>query len=246
MPSTNKCLICSGTFGDPKDFVRCDGCRKIVCKDCSGLAETELRCLALKKRTLSYYCQNCERGIALIPDLLKQIADLQTEISEIKKTVQSNSPKFDAESVYAEIQDRAIRSKNILIHNIDECPSSNFNERIDHDTRKCRELFTAMELDAGDFKVWRLGPASNKKRPVKVTFSDSSLALSSVKNRRKLIPRFSNIRISADLTPAQRNHIKSLHEQLEERRRKGEDNLIIQYKYGVPRITTKKAISSKN
>ncbi|KAG5860753.1 hypothetical protein JTB14_001315 [Gonioctena quinquepunctata] len=141
---------------------------------------------------------------------------------------------LSAESLYAEIQDRSTRSSNILIHNIEESSSRSFKERIEQD------------INVGPFKVWRLGQASNRSRLLKVTLSNNSDALFCIKNKRKLSENFPNIRIAADLTPSQRNYMKSIYEQLNERKRKGENNLVVKYRYGIPHIAEFRSTPAKN
>ncbi|KAG5894689.1 hypothetical protein JTB14_034737 [Gonioctena quinquepunctata] len=146
----------------------------------------------------------------------------------------------------AEIQDRSTRSSNILFHNIEESSSRNFKERIEQDTLKCKQIFDALDINVGPFKVWRLGQASNRSRPLKVTLSNNSNALFCIKNKRKLSENFPNIRIAADLTLSQRNYMKSIYEQLNERKRNGENDLVVKYRYGIPHIAEFRSTPAKN
>ena len=52
--SCSKC----GT-SDLDKLVACDMCPSLECQNCVGLSTTELRCVQLKKRTLTYECENC-------------------------------------------------------------------------------------------------------------------------------------------------------------------------------------------
>ncbi|KAG5880473.1 hypothetical protein JTB14_000578 [Gonioctena quinquepunctata] len=76
-----------------------------------------------------------------IADLHRHLDDLIETNKNLKAMIQFENSSLSAESLYAEIQDRATRSSNILIHNIEESSSRYFKERIDQDTLKCKQIF---------------------------------------------------------------------------------------------------------
>lgn len=78
-----------------------------------------------------------------------------------------------------------------------------------------------------------------KPRPLKGSFADEAVAKSCLKNTRKLLQSRPNIRLNADLTPMQCNYIKYLYRELEERKNKGEQDVVINNRFGVPRIIKK-------
>lgn len=84
-------------------------------------------------------------------------------------------------------------------------------------------------------KIMRLGKYDGKKtRPVKVCFSTSGTAKVILKN--KLNCKDKNIKIYSDQTPNQKLDMENLREELRQRKEKGENDLIIKYIKGVPKI----------
>lgn len=62
-------------------LVSCDSCRNTTCIECSELSTSELRCIALQKRTLKYNCKKC-RNYELSEILQKTITDKEKIINE--------------------------------------------------------------------------------------------------------------------------------------------------------------------
>lgn len=79
------CSICKQTKQPTKDnkypCFPCDGCRFMICSECSGLSATELRCVPLASRLLKFHCSNCrEYNVAKI--LQQQIEDKEQIIKD--------------------------------------------------------------------------------------------------------------------------------------------------------------------
>lgn len=238
------CSKCNEDTTMDKNALYCDSCNRAVHKECSGLSSTELRVMELKsKRMLKYLCKDCEEGLKLVPKLFKTMDMLRSDIeilkSQLEKTVQNSidvkSSYENPEEMYSEISDRIDRSRNVLIYNIPENPSKELEVRINHDESSVSDILNDLEIDAGNFKSIRLGRPSTRPRPVKVIFKDASIALQCLRKRRNL-GNESNIRIGADLTIMQRDHIKRVYKELDERKAKGENNIIVKFIRGVPRI----------
>lgn len=83
MPASTVCTSCSTALSDD-GYAGCDNCDSTLCSPCSKLTATEMRAVALRKRTIVYLCPNCKiKGMpsfsntqvncikALINDLLK-------------------------------------------------------------------------------------------------------------------------------------------------------------------------------
>ena len=84
-----------------------------------------------------------------------------------------------------EMQERCVRSKNIIVFNIQESNSTSPSERVDHDKAHVIEILEKLQLDTiTEYKVVRVGRAGTKPRPMKVMFSDSSFALKCIKNKK--------------------------------------------------------------
>lgn len=226
-----------------EEFVQCDSCRIVfhVTKKCCIMSSTEARVFTLQKRMLIFFCDECTISFKQVPQLLRKISVLEDEIKSLKdevKLLKSNSGSvLNAESLYNEIHERSRKSKNVLIHNLQECNHSDHKKRIAHDVEKAAEIINLLEVNtAADMKVYRLGRPGNKPRPLKVTLCSEENVLTCLRNKRKIATSHPNIRISADLTVMQRDHIKQLHKELDDRKSKGETNISIRYINGIPRI----------
>ncbi|KAJ3661635.1 hypothetical protein Zmor_006023 [Zophobas morio] len=217
----------------------CDACKKIFCKDCGDLSETEIRALDLKNRKMRFFCQRCGDAMALIPQLSELIKNLQQQVEQLTmKYDQLNKNIFNEDSVTNELQDRLNRAKNVIVYTVPESKSKETNVRIQQDSTAISKIITEdLELSVNAKKVIRLGKVvdSSKPRPIKIVCKDADDALDLLRNRGKCL---NNIKLNNDLTPMQREKLKTLRNQLEERKSKGEKNLTLKYIKGVPTITT--------
>lgn len=250
----------SSCFGCKKDFsilsgsgvkkFPCDGCRKDICTICSGISPTEAKCMELKnQRILRFYCKVCQESLLQIPVLIKTVTELQLEISNLKKTMQS-APQVvstdHTESIINEVAERQRRATNILIFNAPESTSGSGEARRGDDL----ELFAGVVSDLGitvsGCKAIRLGrPAENRPRPLKVILPSSADAMHILRNKNKLKLR-PRMHVVSDQTPLQREFLASLKRVLQERTEGGEKDLIIKYVKGVPTIMKKSVDSTKN
>ncbi|KAG5875030.1 hypothetical protein JTB14_008139 [Gonioctena quinquepunctata] len=189
---------------DEDEFVQCDSCKTCfhTTKKCSITSSTEARVFTLQKRMLIFFCDDCLTSFKQVPQLLRKINKLEEDIVILKdevKSLKSNPGNaLNAETLYNEIQERARRSKNVLIHNLKESNLRDHKDRISHDIENAINILSPMEISSADIKVFRLGKPGNKPRPLKVIFDNEEAALTCIKNRRKVVSLNPNIRISAD------------------------------------------------
>jgi len=101
-----------------------------------------------------------------------------------------------------------------------------------------------METNISKFTFTRLGKdiSSNpeKPRPIKIILSNTLEVFSSLRlqaNLRKSTT-WSNIRFSSDRTNFQREQMNKLRQELQKRKDDGENNIIIKYIRGTPKIVT--------
>lgn len=237
-----------------KNALVCDSCERAVHRECSGLSPTELRVMDLKGgRLLKFLCVECQEGLQLVPKLYKIIDKLQSEMesltSRLDKMSQNNteikSCIEDPEEMYGEIADRVERSRNVIIYNIPESQSKDFQQRIIHDQSSVSDTLKDMNVVANNFRVARLGRPGTRPRPIKVIFSESSLASQCLKQRKNLRSE-NNIRLRADLTIMQRDYIRKIYGELDDRKANGENNLIVKFIRGVPRIVVNRRNNNTN
>lgn len=185
----------------------------------------------------------------------QRIEKLEYEISELKKTVHNleqkeplnvegtdryekkNSINENDTKIFSELQDRNNRSKNILMYNVPESSHNDTHLRIESDKAQVQDVLTKLNVSTDDFKVIRLGKRkleSNKPRPLKVIFTNTNTARQCLYSKKKL--NDSNISVNADLTHLQREKIKKLREEYNDRLEQGEKDIIIKYIQGEPQI----------
>lgn len=179
-----------------------------------------------------------------IAQLQREVDDIRQEVTQLK--LQSQRPgtlvaeenvhsDIQKDSILSEIQDRNIRSKNLIVHNVSESDSNDNMERINYDKTQFIKILEQLRLDQNvGFKVTRIGKKSNKPRPMRIVLPDSNSATECLK-RKKNLDR-SGPSISADLTIMQRQELRKLYEEINHRKENGEENLVIRYSKGNPYI----------
>lgn len=170
-----------------------------------------------------------------------KVDELESKINNLKSLPASD---IGFEEVISEMSDRNRRVFNVLIYNLPESQAKNTETRINHDKNKLQGLATAIDfpLITDDVKMVRLGkPTRNKSRPLKVIFKSilevkSFLDHYAKANLKNGSSTFSNTMVSRDRTFREREHLASMRKELEDRTQRGEKNLTIKYRNGVPSI----------
>lgn len=169
--------------------------------------------------------------------LKDELNNLRDRISLLESTKSSINIDMSSSEVIREAQLRISKSKNVVIFNMEESP----NETNDISKALASDLISHLNLDLNIILAKRLGKAQSNKRPLLVQFGNESEAFTLIKNKLKLqnTIKWKNIWINADLTLLQRSQMKSLREELLQRRLKGESNIVIGYIKGIPSIQPK-------
>lgn len=150
-------------------------------------------------------------------------------------SVERDIMNLTLESYFSDCSDRMRRSNNIIIFNLPE--QENFSDP--PDATVISELFQFLGLNITPINIVRLGPHDAvKPRPTKVELSYPSLVLDVLKAKFKLRSHstFGSLRISRDLSINERNYFKKVLTEMNERKERGENDLIIKYFQGVPTI----------
>lgn len=171
--------------------------------------------------------------------LLKvKVEQLEIKLSEVEhsKYNASSGPSVQ-ENVFSEIMDRQSRVRNIILFNVPEFSNPATDQF--NDSSSVKNILDTIGVSVNQISVRRLGKASNKARPLRVTLPDASFVFDILKVKRKLldVDRFSSIRISSDQTPLQRNYFASILSELKTRKNAGENNLYIKYVNSIPTIS---------
>ena len=142
------------------------------------------------------------------------------EMDRVNKTTAqatNSTQHVDTDTIIGEIEERKSREKNIVIYGIEEMDSTSTEERIEHDTTTVERIFDCCEVehDRNDItKVKRIGKhdKNKKSRPMIVSLRSLELKKKLMKNLRKLKENgLENVRISNDLTKAERENENKLY-----------------------------------
>ena len=176
----------------------------------------------------------------VIRELKSEIVSLKNDVIKLKSVtisgINDDNARLDDQNIYKEMLDRASRSNNIMIYNIEECTSSVQQTRIEYDVNKVTNVLKTLEVGNSEKPiVIRVGRKSDKPRPIKAILKDSKLVRLCLKNKDKL--KDFDIKIGSDQTLDQRNQFKKMKKELNERINAGETDIKISFKFGVPSIT---------
>lgn len=112
--------------------------------------------------------------------------------------------------------------------------------KIDDDRTKVNELLSRLgNVDKINevikvTRVGRINESNTRPRPTKIIFSNRNVVIQILKNKKKLLN--SNIRINSDQTLMQREVFNKVKEELNRRISMGEQDIIIKFKNGIPKI----------
>lgn len=222
------CLKCRITDGEKK--IACDGCDRHIHIGCAGLNAQELKVMTLRdgKRTLRYYCEECQEGVRLVPKLLSKINILEEKVNQLISVPTSSKNEIPEDYLTEELLERQKRSCNILIFNMSESSDDKTNaEKILRDLAK---------HDVNIIETARIGKPNKKgNRALKITLPNANVT-SKIITAKKDPLKGKHVYISPDLTIRQRNHYNELKNELNERRNSGENDIIIRYVKGIPTI----------
>ncbi|CAI6360305.1 unnamed protein product [Macrosiphum euphorbiae] len=250
------CNICNIQFAELDIPIKCDSCTLSAHSKCTGLSATEVKCLSLKNRSLKYFCDSCDQGLKELPELKLLIKKLLVEVENLKNmnfnsdSGYTSSVHFSNEFIFNEINERNRCANNLLFYNIEECDSNRLDDRISFDLVQINNVIKTILVETSIIpkKVIRIGRSqAGKSRPIKVIFDSKSDVFDIIKNKRKLSQcnsSLSSINISTDRTLYQRETMKKLREELNQRTSKGEMDLTIKFVNGVPNIVKKSEVIS--
>lgn len=244
MQKCSKCEVKKST--ENGQMFCCDTCNKYLCDACSDLTSSEIRCMQLKKRKLLFLCEECENGLRQIPMLIKQVNELQEEIVNIKKSINTGeNNRIMEEDVIYEMMERQNRRKNIIVYNVKESAMNSRQERNTDDNNTLKNILKDMQINLNNIQSFRLGKFDvAKNRPLKVILSSNDEALYVLKNKTKInIP---SIRIYGDQTKMQREYFLSVKQKLDELKAAGDNTKTIKYINNKPTIVNMSSLTQNN
>lgn len=163
----------------------------------------------------------------------KTMEKLVLDVAKLKTTT---SRADSIECVLSEIKEREERNKNVIITDIPEPVSLNKEERKSIDKSEVLRVTRAIDTTCPEpVYIFRLGKyMPGKNRPIKVCYQTQETVKSLLRNRNNL--KLGTIKLFSDQTPQQQIYIKALKEELKQRVDAGENDLMIKYIRGIPKI----------
>jgi hypothetical protein len=242
--NNSNCLKCNSTVIDGLYYL-CDGCHGPICSDCNGLTASEIKCMQLKgKRALKFLCNSCVDGFQMLPVIVKRLGDIEDKLSGLlskqNAQVAPTSPdnNLNMEAFIHEYKERELREKNLMVYNVPESKKQSLELKIEDDKVAVKNILSPItDISGGISKVIRIGKIGDKPRPIKIIFQDKSWVFRLLKNKNGIAEP--NIKINADLTVLQRNHLNNLRAELRTRI-ENDEKVTIRYINNIPQIVPQK------
>ncbi|KAL4113859.1 hypothetical protein QTP88_017420 [Uroleucon formosanum] len=170
-------------------------------------------------------------------EIRSENTNLRNEIATLNDRIQVLENPTDGSSnmphLIQELANREMCARNIIVHGLQESSSNDPTVRIASDIKLLDDNIHPCNLTLPqDLKLFRLGrKISGKPRPLKVVLSSTEMALSFVSvfnshKRNQLVPS-NSISISRDRTLLERQEIRRVYAELENRKKNGEHNISI-------------------
>lgn len=263
------CMLCTLLISDSK-YALCDSCKRPNHYSCADISTTEQRTLQLKgKRRLKFFCDDCEKGLSALPEVLSAVSSLKLEINSLKKTMGKSSryglsdvgvqeqtiqearavqqaQTVQFEQIMEEYTERQQKMKNIIFYNVKESKDPDVGKRQDEDKKEVENVIRSFTKECPDIiMATRLGRKNNDgPRPLRIVFRESSAALNILK-RKHLYN--GHIGLSSDKTLQQRNQLKYLNSEVNRLNAiEGGQKKKIKYIKGFPKIVDLNPSRPKN
>lgn len=161
-----------------------------------------------------------------------KMEQLEVKLSKFELN-HTSSTSLNQEKILAEIVDRQSRNCNIILFNLPET-QSNADDKL-----SVSNIFRNIDVIIDPINVLRLGKLPNKNRPIRATLPTPQDVFVILKNKRKLknLDAFKNITVSSDRTMLQRNHLKTVIDELNARKNAGENDIFIKYINNLPVVS---------
>lgn len=142
------------------------------------------------------------------------------------------------ETMVAEIQERSVRMKNVIICGIKETNNNNSSDRVKYDMCEVTKIIKLADQNLGEpLKCYRLGKYdASKNRPIKIILPSADSAQTVLRNSNRISNQFPNVKCFSDQTPQQKKYLYDLRDELKRRTDNGEGDLTIKYVRGTPKI----------
>lgn len=166
--------------------------------------------------------------------LEKEVEGLKFKSLHTQESASMNRVNYN--KMIAECQERSQRAKNIIVCGVIEATSENAIERLEYDRKEIIKLTKMASSNCPEPEnIHRLGKYQHDKiRPIKAIFKSEDTVKVILRNRNNMAA--AKVKIYSDQTPHQRETLKILKQELENRISNGETNISIKYVKGEPAI----------
>ena len=236
------CLGCGQKFKQKDASVKCTVCGLWSHKTCSGLTAEHFKCIAEQFKTTGrayWACRSCNSYAEGMNHRLREVEEQsreairmgqenEKELKRLREDMEKGSGRVDERiekseaGIFAELDDREARKKNIVVNGIEEANMAEGRLRLEHDKKELDRIFTTMDVNisaAEDVEFCRrVGEKGPQARPLVVGFFTEWSKSVALKNSKHLAASdLENISIVPDLTQQQRKAEKSLQAEAERR-----------------------------
>ena len=146
---------------------------------------------------------------------------IQDEWSEFKNSHNNDLSGYSLNDVVSEIEDRKLRSHNVMLFNIPESSASAIAEKVTEDLNHVMKILAPLGTYPQPSKIIRMGQSKpNVNRPLKIVYDSESSVMEILKSNKLNPNRLHHFR--PDLTKMQRDHINGVKKEFSDRIGNGE------------------------
>ncbi|KAJ8685894.1 hypothetical protein QAD02_021687 [Eretmocerus hayati] len=163
-----------------------------------------------------------------VDDLEHDIDDLNSRVTVLESAKHNHQIELN-DILVDEIKERIYRERNVIIFGIQESEDPLYL------TQVLQNMLNRAPFNLQDIQFFRIrNQNGNTSRPVELILQSADHAKWIIRNQRKICD--GNIRRSSDKTHAQQQYIHNLMLSLEERKKRGEKDIVIKSINGTPTI----------
>lgn len=239
------CSKCKVNVSLKSPGVQCCFCADFFHAKCISLSKEQLAVFAEVTGAV-YKCENCRRqnfGYTALVETIKQLEATVKLLNQEIQNLKTQKGSEETEIIINEISDRQRREKNLILFNVPELLTGSVANKQAADLNKVVGIINNIspEVNTHSINVVRLGRSDGRKpRPLKVEVDSRDSVFAILKNKRKLSEEYAEVSITTDRTALQREQLKKVIHDINERKEQGEEDLYIKYINGNPVIAKSK------
>ena len=253
------CVKCEEPIGEDDEAIECYRCKEWCHRSCSELTVNQFGCCKEGGNFIQWFCVSCRdcqsdetdsksrmevqlgKILLAIESLGQRIVSLETihSVEELDKRIQ-NAVDTKVEEYLDEKMEKEKRKLNIIVTNIPESTEETAENRRKDDVERVRNIIGKISdvprdhidnpIRLGQIKLGRSGQPRLLKLVVKTEESKKKIMQNAYTLNRNVENPKDRVYINNDNTTAERMKIKKLREEVDERRRRGENDWVVNYR----------------